>query len=74
MKAILEFNLPDDKFDFALATNAYKYYAALSSLADKLRSIDKYGTDEQRAMDVSQVRELFYETMNEEDASLDVGG
>ncbi len=29
MKAILEFNLPEDRSDYNLASNAYKWYAAM---------------------------------------------
>ena len=42
MKAILEFNLPEDKEDFDFATNAVNYYSALVEFDQWLRSEYKY--------------------------------
>lgn len=43
MKAILEFNLPEDHEDFTLANKAVDYAGALNEYANWLRSICKYG-------------------------------
>lgn len=49
MKAILEFNLPEDSHDFAMASNGVKAYCVISAFDEFLRSKLKYHelTDEQ---------------------------
>ena len=42
MKAILEFNLPDDDSDFLLAKNCGKYYSALHEIQQIMRKHWKY--------------------------------
>ena len=42
MKAILEFNLPDDQEDFKMATNALSWYAVCWDLDQELRAKTKY--------------------------------
>ena len=46
MKAILEFNLPEDKEDFDFATNGINYYSALCEFDQWLRSEYKYNGNE----------------------------
>ena len=47
MKALLEFNLPEDQERFDYATNGFNYYMALSQMDEWLRSEYKYnGKDE----------------------------
>jgi hypothetical protein len=46
MKAILEFNLPEDKEDFDFATKGINYYAALVEFDNWLRSEYKYNGNE----------------------------
>ena len=43
MKAILEFELPDDQEAFAAATKASDLLFALNSISNELRSRAKYG-------------------------------
>ena len=38
MKAILEFNLPEDQSDFTVASNARKYIATLSAVDNRLET------------------------------------
>lgn len=45
MKAILEFNLPEDETAHNLAKNGSAYHAALWDLDRKLRDWLKYGND-----------------------------
>ena len=45
LKAILEFNLPEDKSDFTLANHAMDFYSALHDIMRKLRDLNKYGHD-----------------------------
>jgi hypothetical protein len=42
MKAILEFNLPEEKEDFDFATKGINYYSALVEFDNWLRSEYKY--------------------------------
>ena len=47
MKAVLEFNLPEDKEDFDFATNGFNYYSALIEMDQWLRSEYKYNDKEE---------------------------
>jgi hypothetical protein len=75
MKAILEFNLPDDQQDFNLAVNAMKFWDVLYELDQDLRSKTKYAPDDlpQDKYDAYQeVRDLLYELMSNNNISLDI--
>ena len=43
MKAILEFNLPDEKIEFEHASRGNEAFYLLSGLVESLRSVVKYG-------------------------------
>jgi len=43
MKAILEFNLPEDRDQFEECQKANKYWLALYEIGQRLRSMEKYG-------------------------------
>jgi len=43
MKAILEFNLPEDRNEYTMTTRAVDMYIDLTEIADKIRSFEKYG-------------------------------
>ena len=45
MIAKLEFNLPEEQQEFALALNGAKWFIALSTLDQRLRNIVKHGID-----------------------------
>lgn len=75
MKAILEFNLPDDQQDFNLAVNAMKFWDVLYELDQDLRSKTKYAPDDlpQDKYDAYQeVRDMLYELMSANNVSLDM--
>ena len=75
MKAILEFNLPDDQQDFELASNALKFWSVLYELDQDLRAKTKYASDDlpQDKYDAYQeVREKLREFMSENNISLDM--
>ena len=75
MKAILEFNLPDDQQDFNLAVNAMKFWDVLYELDQDLRSKTKYAPDDlpQDKYDAYQeVRDMLYELMSNNNVSLDM--
>jgi hypothetical protein len=42
MKAILEFSLPDEKYEYELAVKASNYYRCVCDLRETYRSIIKY--------------------------------
>jgi hypothetical protein len=71
MKATLEFNLPDDREDFELATNGYKYYGVLWEFDQHLRAKIKY--DEKLSEEVhdtyQEIREKLREYMNDSNLS-----
>lgn len=43
MKAILEFNLPEDENEFKLASRGRDFYIDLYDIQQKIRSFDKHG-------------------------------
>jgi hypothetical protein len=72
MKAILEFNLPEDIIDFTKATKAQDYFHALWDIGVQLRSWEKHGHSFKDADDaVVQIREDFYKVMNHFNINLD---
>ena len=75
MKAILEFNLPEDRDDFALATNASKMWSVLWELDQDLRAKVKYAPDdsnEDKLEAYQEIREKLRELMGDEDISFDM--
>jgi len=67
MKAILEFNMEDDKHDFQLAIDAPKWYVLAWEIDQYLRNRMKYeeniSNDEYKAVEAA--REKLIELMNE---------
>ena len=61
MKAILEFNLPEDKENFDFANNGVNYYSALVEFDQWLRSEYKYNGNEP----MYKVREKLNEIIND---------
>jgi len=75
MKAILEFNLPDDQQDFDLATKGLKFWNILWELDQSLRSKTKYAPDDlpQDKYDAYQeIREELRELMSNNNISFDM--
>ena len=66
MKAILEFNLPEDKQDFDFATNGINYYSALCEFDNWLRSEYKYNGNEP----MFEVRKKLNEFINENNVKI----
>lgn len=74
MKAILEFNLPDDQDEFKMATNALNWYIVCWDLDQELRAKTKYAPDDlpQDKYDAYQeIRDLLREYMSNRDVSFD---
>ena len=69
MKAILEFNLPEDQHDFELAVNGTKAQVALWEMDQWLRAQYKYMSDDEYSKDKyetfekcrEQLREIMFE-------------
>jgi hypothetical protein len=60
MKAILEFNLPEEKEEFELAVNSVKWYSVCWQLDQYLRDKTKYAPDSMP----NEVYEALSETRN----------
>ena len=75
MKAILEFNLPDDQQEFDLANSGLKFWSVLWELDQDLRAKTKYAPDDlpQDKYDAYQeVRDKLYELMSESNITFDM--
>ena len=68
MKAILEFNLPEDNQEFELHTKALKMYGTLWDFDVWLRTQIKYNNQEQ----YEPVREKLRELMNDNRINFDM--
>jgi hypothetical protein len=68
MKAILEFELPEDNQDFRLATKASAMYSTLWELDQFLRAEIKYAGREQ----LDEVRDKLRELMNNNHIDFDM--
>jgi hypothetical protein len=75
MKAILEFNLPDDQQDYDLANNGLNFWRVLYELDQELREKTKYAADDlpQDKYDAYQeIRNMLHELMTDNNVSLDI--
>ena len=65
MKAILEFNLPEDQRQFEMANQAADMVAAIGHFEDRLRSYIKYGHEFKSANEaLESIRDLLHEEIN----------
>lgn len=75
MKAVLEFNLPEDQDDFELATKGSKWYGVVWNMDQWLRQQYKYMPDEEYSEDrynaYVEAREKLFVLMQENGISLD---
>jgi len=75
MKAILEFNLPDDDQEYDLANNAMRFWSVLWELDNILRANTKYAPDDMSEDDYDayqKIRETLHELMRDNNVSLDM--
>lgn len=70
MKAILEFDLPEDKYGYMAARNGHSYLRALQDLSEWLRTQIKYAEPEHMP-DIHEVREQLYTVLEENDVHLE---
>jgi hypothetical protein len=71
MKAIIEFNLPDDKFEYDCAVQSVAMWGVLYDLQTELRAMYKYGdnTKEQNEI-IEKIRDGLTELLNEYNVKL----
>jgi len=73
MKAIFEFNLPEDQHEYEVMSQAQNTQRFLWDFSQQLRSWHKYGHDFKDADDaLDKIREKFYELINEHDVNIDL--
>ena len=74
MKAILEFNLPEDQVDFQSAVNGDKWQYAMWKVDQELRSQTKYAPDtmSKETYDALEaIRDFLHEKMSEQGLKFD---
>ena len=72
MKAILEFNLPEDDAEFYCATKGTAMLNALWELKAELRSMLKYGDlPEQQYEIVEKIQGFLIDSLNDNEVNLD---
>ena len=72
MKAILEFNMPEDQVEFDFAVQGSKMYSALWDISQELRTIWKREElSEEEFKIVERIRDKFYEILDENQIKLD---
>jgi hypothetical protein len=72
MKAIIEYNLPEDQFEFDNAVKSNKMWHALTEIKDELRRIYKYEDLKENEFEmVERIREKFFEILQENEINLD---
>ena len=72
MKAIMKYNLPDEKFEYDCAVNSVRYWSALIEIKDEIRAIWKYEELKENQFEmVERIREKFFEILTENEINLD---
>jgi hypothetical protein len=73
MKAILEFDLPEEQEEFDVANNGWKFKSAIWEIDNKLRSILKYEQDshtEQELYCYEEIRSFLHNTLKDKNIDL----
>lgn len=68
MKAILEFDLREERVEFDFAINGEKYYSMICDLDNHLRALIKYAPDTQSDdthKALQETRDKLYQLLNE---------
>ena len=72
MKATIEYNLPEDQFEFDSAVKSTKMVFALTEIKEELRAIWKYEELKENQFEmVERIREKFFEILTENEINLD---
>jgi hypothetical protein len=64
MKAILEFNLPEDENRFKLTLRGPEYFAALWDIKNQIRNHNKYDVSAKEVLD--RIEEILYDVCLDE--------
>ena len=73
MKAVFEFNLPEDQHDYDVMNQASKAQSFLWDFSQQLRSWYKYHHDFKDADDaLNKIRDEFYRLLNEHEVNIDL--
>lgn len=64
MKGILEFDLPEERVEFAWATNAWSLVLCLNEVDQKLRNHLKHGSSESAEDVMTECRRMIGETLD----------
>jgi hypothetical protein len=71
MKSILEFELPEDNYNFILAYKGHVYYNALWQLQVKIKNLWKYSDNEDDIKIGEKFQEIFNEIIDDYNVNLD---
>lgn len=63
MKAILEFELPQESEEHQLALNGWKYKSIIDDIFAKIRHMDKY--EDKDSIELDELRSFISEKLNE---------
>lgn len=73
MKAVFEFNLPEDQREYEVMSQASKTQTFLWDFSQQLRSWYKYGHTFKDADDaVNGIRDEFYRLLNDNEVNIDL--
>ena len=75
MKAILQFNLPDDQQEYDLANSGLSFWNVLWELDQELRTKTKYASDDlskDKYDAYQEIRDKLYELMNENNVNIEM--
>lgn len=63
MKATLQFDLPEDSYEFKAACNAGQMLSALDSIRQLIRNHFKYGEADSAGERLNEIREIVYDAL-----------
>ena len=73
MKAIFEFDLPEDQREYEVMNQAYRMQSFLWDFSQQLRSWRKYHNDFKDASDaLEKITEEFYQLINNNEVNIDL--
>lgn len=71
MKATIEFNLPEDKYEYDLANKSSSLLSCIMEFEQEIRKIYKYEDLKENQLEiVEKIREKFYEILQDNEINL----
>jgi len=71
MKATIEFNLPEDKYEYDLANKSMSLHSCLLELEEEIRKIYKYEDLKKNQLEIVEIiREKFYSILKDNEINL----